>query len=111
MRGWASSSKHPSSGRPLAVHLLPRGEKGRAPLPLPSLFDQVAMPDDRILVGVLGAPHGVRGELRLKSYTQDPLAIADYSPLEDPTGKRTFVVVAARPVKDDLLVVRLEGVE
>jgi 16S rRNA processing protein RimM len=69
------------------------------------------MPDDRILVGVLGAPHGVRGELRLKSYTQDPLAIVDYSPLEDPSGRRKFVVVAARPVKDDMLVVRLEGVE
>ena len=33
-------------------------------------------------VGIFGAPHGVRGELRLKSFTADPVAIADYAPLK-----------------------------
>jgi 16S rRNA processing protein RimM len=64
-----------------------------------------------ILVGVVGAPHGVRGEMRLKSYTQDPMAIVGYSPLSDARGARQFTVTAARPLKDDLLVVRLEGVD
>lgn len=65
--------------------------------------------DRLIAVGVFGAPHGVRGELRLKSYTGDPLAIADYAPLRDATG-RVFVITGARLVRDDMLVVRLEGV-
>lgn len=63
----------------------------------------------RIQVGVFGAPHGVRGELRLKSHTGDPTAIADYGPLSDDAGRR-FELTALRPVKDDILVVQVKGV-
>ncbi|MDO9442771.1 MAG: ribosome maturation factor RimM [Beijerinckiaceae bacterium] len=68
------------------------------------------MPQDRLLVGVFGAPHGVRGEVRLKSYTADPMSIASYKGLTDESGQRSFKITSARPVKDDLLVVRVEGV-
>ena len=63
----------------------------------------------RIQVGVFGAPHGVRGEVRLKSHTGDPTAIGDYGPLSDDAGRR-FELTALRPVKDDILVVRVKGV-
>jgi 16S rRNA processing protein RimM len=69
------------------------------------------MPQDRILVGVFGAPHGVRGELRLKSYTGDPSAIANLPRLTDESGGRAFRILSARPLKDDMLVVRVEGVD
>lgn len=69
------------------------------------------MSDRTLLVGVFGAPHGVRGELRLKSYTGDPLAIADYRPLTDAAGKTSYEIVAARLVKDDMLVVRVKGID
>ncbi len=46
------------------------------------------MPDDLILLGVFGAPHGVKGEVRLKSYTGDPAAIAAYGPLRSKDGRR-----------------------
>lgn len=65
----------------------------------------------RVLVGVIGAPHGVRGELRVKSYTEDPLALARYSPLETEDGARSFRVAAARLLKDDMVVMRLDGVD
>ncbi|PSC04761.1 16S rRNA processing protein RimM [Alsobacter soli] len=68
------------------------------------------MTRDLILMGVLGAPHGVRGEMRLKSFTEEPLAIADYGVLSDEPGQRQFTILSARLVKDDMLVVRLEGV-
>lgn len=68
------------------------------------------MPQDLILVGVFGAPHGVKGELRLKSFTADPLAIAGYGPLTDASGQRTWRIAQARLVKDDMLVVRVEDV-
>ena len=68
------------------------------------------MPQNRILVGIFGAPHGVRGEVRLKSFTSDPMAIADYPRLTDETGARPFKIIAARPVKDDMLIVRVDGV-
>ena len=68
------------------------------------------MSDDRVLVGVIGAAHGVRGELRLKSYTEDPLAIAGYGPLETEDGRRALTPSSARLLKDDMLVVRFQEV-
>lgn len=67
------------------------------------------MPDRPVLLGVLGAPHGVRGEMRLKSYTEDPAAIARYGVLRTDAGA-AVEIVAARKLKDDMLVVRLKGV-
>ena len=63
----------------------------------------------RVLVARFGAAHGVRGEIKLWSFTQDPLAIADYGPLEDKNGTRQFVIDALRPNKD-FLVARIDGV-
>lgn len=63
------------------------------------------MPSDLILVAKFGAPHGVRGEVRVKSYTQDPAAILDYSPLQSRDG-RTFTVEALRPA-GEVLVARI----
>jgi 16S rRNA processing protein RimM len=63
-----------------------------------------------IALGVFGAPQGVRGEVRVKSYTAVPKAIAGYGPLTDNCGARTFVIEAARSVKDEMLVVRVAGV-
>jgi 16S rRNA processing protein RimM len=68
------------------------------------------MPLERLLVGQFGAAHGVKGEVRLKSFTQDPQAIGCYGPLFDRHGVRTFVIAGLRPLKDDLFVARLEGI-
>ena len=61
-----------------------------------------------VLLGVIGAPHGVRGEVRIKSFTGDPLAIASYGPLRDGTGRR-FEIADARAAKE-VVVARLKGV-
>jgi 16S rRNA processing protein RimM len=63
-----------------------------------------------IALGAFGAPQGVRGELRIKSYTGDPKAIAAYGPLTDARGGRRFALEAVRPLKDDMLVARVAGV-
>ncbi|WP_131195630.1 ribosome maturation factor RimM [Lichenihabitans psoromatis] len=64
----------------------------------------------RILVGVVGAPHGIRGEVRVKSYTATPTAIASYRPLTSEDGRKTLVMLGLRPVKDDMVVARFENV-
>jgi 16S rRNA processing protein RimM len=46
----------------------------------------------RILVGEIGRPHGVRGLVRLRSFTADPAAIAGYGPLTDEAGARRFAI-------------------
>lgn len=63
-----------------------------------------------VLLGRFGAPHGVRGEIRLQSYTGDPLAIGSYGPLTDKGGVKTFRLLSLRPQGKDMLVARVEGV-
>jgi 16S rRNA processing protein RimM len=43
------------------------------------------VPESRILLGVIGRPHGVRGLVRVTSYADDLTA---YGPLSDPKGRR-----------------------
>jgi 16S rRNA processing protein RimM len=62
-----------------------------------------------IALGVFGAPQGVRGEVRIKSYTRDPKAVAAYGPLTDGRGAR-FVLESVRLLKDEMLVARLAGI-
>jgi len=65
---------------------------------------------DFVLMGRFGAPHGVRGDIRLQSFTADPQAIASYGPLFDNSGARRFVLANVRPQGKDMLVARVEGV-
>ncbi|HLL26207.1 MAG TPA: ribosome maturation factor RimM [Xanthobacteraceae bacterium] len=67
------------------------------------------MPAERVLIAKIGAAHGVRGEVRLFAYTEEPLAIRSYGELEDESGTRRFRIVALRPAKDHL-VARFEGI-
>ncbi|MDQ6748989.1 MAG: ribosome maturation factor RimM [Candidatus Dormibacteraeota bacterium] len=46
------------------------------------------MDEARILVGVVGRPHGVRGLAHVRSYTAEPQALAEYAPLHDDKGRR-----------------------
>src|SRR5260370_13208694 len=70
---------------------LPQGERGR------------------VCVARIGAPHGVRGEVRLRSFTQDPMALMRYGALEAEDGSRAFELEAVRPAKN-ALVARFSGV-
>jgi 16S rRNA processing protein RimM len=66
---------------------------------------------DFVLLGRFGAPHGVRGEIRLQSFTADPLAIASYGPLYGAGGSRRFVIRSLRVQGKDMLIARVEGVD
>jgi 16S rRNA processing protein RimM len=46
------------------------------------------MPQERILMGVIGRPHGVRGLVHVHSYTADPEALPSYGVLDDDRGRR-----------------------
>jgi len=64
--------------------------------------------ENPIQLAVVGAAHGIRGEVRVKTYTDDPLAIADYGQLYDAQGK-AYEVLEARAAKT-VVVVRFKGV-
>jgi len=64
---------------------------------------------ERICVAQIGAPHGVRGEVKLRSFTEQPEAFMSYGPLVSEDGKQRFEIEALRPAKDHF-VARIAGV-
>ncbi|HSP23915.1 MAG TPA: ribosome maturation factor RimM [Saliniramus sp.] len=70
------------------------------------------LPANAVALGEFGRAHGLRGEVRLKSFTGDPLAIADYDPLFDDRGK-PLRITALRPAPGpahDMLIASIAGV-
>lgn len=61
-----------------------------------------------IQMAVIGAAHGIKGELRVKTFTGDPMALGDYGPLYDRNG-RAFKIAAIRPAKE-VVVIRFKNV-
>ncbi|HET6388809.1 MAG TPA: ribosome maturation factor RimM [Hyphomicrobium sp.] len=64
----------------------------------------------RILIGEISSAHGVRGEVMVRAYTEQPESIASYGPLSDETGKRTFSLRVVR-VTSKGIVARIAGVD
>ena len=56
-----------------------------------------------ICVARIGAAHGVRGAVKLWTFTEDPLAVKDYGPLTTRDGARQFEVMHVRAAKDHLV--------
>ena len=62
-----------------------------------------------ILMGTIGALHGIKGEVRINSHTQDPEAIASYGPLSTDRGGLMITIESAR-LQKNVLIARLEGI-
>jgi len=65
--------------------------------------------ENRICVGALGGAFGVKGEVRLKSFTAAPEDIAEYSPLTSEDGARSFELALTGQLKNGFSA-RLTGV-
>ena len=55
-----------------------------------------------VLVGAITGAHGIRGEVKLRSFTADPAALASYSPLETAKGAK-IEIQRMRPQKDGFI--------
>lgn len=49
---------------------------------------------DPVRLGIIVGVRGIKGEVRIKSFTDDPMDIASYGPLYDKTGTRQFDIRA-----------------
>ena len=69
----------------------------------------MARPNDKVWLGVIAGAHGVRGEVRIESFTAEPAAIAAYGPLSDERGDRrlTLELVGERGGR---LIARIAGI-
>lgn len=57
------------------------------------------MSDDLIQVGRVAGAFGVRGEVRITSFTADPVALLDYRDLKREDGAPALTLLAGRPAK------------
>lgn len=62
-----------------------------------------------VLLGEIGAAHGIRGQVHIKSYTADPADIGAYGPLVDEKGERPLTITVER-VSSKGVVGRVAGV-
>ena len=67
------------------------------------------MSKDRVLLGVVAAPHGIRGAVRIKSFTEDPMSLGAYGPLSDESGRKEYRVEPLSAARGAVLA-RIEGV-
>ncbi len=80
--------------------------------PQPAKATALPAGEDAVVLARFGAAHGVRGEIRLRSFTETPLAVAGYAPLSGSDG-HAYRLTAARPAagtSHDMLVVSVAGI-
>ncbi len=61
-----------------------------------------------LLVGTITGAHGIKGEVKLRSFTDKPEDIAAYGPLYDETGRRFDLAVRARA--KGVVIAAIEGI-
>lgn len=64
----------------------------------------------RILLGEIGAAHGIKGEVSIRTFTAEPADIAAYGPLTDSAGRRHFEISSLR-VTPKGVVARIKGID
>jgi 16S rRNA processing protein RimM len=102
----------------LSISSPPRKRGARASDPAVALDsrlrggDELAREKDnaRICMGIVGAPHGVRGAVRIKSFTDEAEAIGRYGALEDENGAQFTLRVIGGAKGDGMVIAMLSGV-
>ena len=64
----------------------------------------------RVCLGVITGTRGLKGELRIKSFTEKPMDLTAYGMLTDESGGRTFVLKLLSMVRGQVIA-RLDGVQ
>ncbi len=65
---------------------------------------------DRICIGAIAGAFGVRGEMRLKSFTATPEDIATYGPVTSEDGAQSYTITLSGQTTKGALIARLSGV-
>ena len=70
----------------------------------------VILTEDRICVGVITGARGLKGEVRIKSFTANPINIATYGLVSTKNGRKLFKLTIKSHAKD-ILIAQLDGIE
>jgi 16S rRNA processing protein RimM len=85
-------------------------DRGTPPMPSPAEGNGVAGDSARLCLGIFVGAHGIKGRVRVKSFTANPEAIADYGPLSDESGAHSFDLELVGAQKG-VLIARIKDVD
>lgn len=71
---------------------------------------QKPSPEDRVCIGAITGVRGLRGEVRIKSFTAEPDGVAAYGQVTDEAGERAYRIRVTGHVKG-LVIARLDGID
>lgn len=60
--------------------------------------------EGKVCIAQIGAPNGVRGDVRVKLFSDDPASLTAYGVLHNADGRRSFTALSARPQKTVFIV-------
>jgi 16S rRNA processing protein RimM len=63
----------------------------------------------RVLLGAVTGPHGIKGEVKVKTFTESPARLGAYGPLELEDGRR-LEIAALNAIKPDEAILRFAGI-
>lgn len=66
-------------------------------------------PDEKLCLGVITGAHGIRGAVKVKSFTQDPVELTNYGALSDTNGNQVYDLSIIGQAKG-LLIVKIAGI-
>ena len=66
--------------------------------------------DERVLLGRISGAHGLKGEVKIATFTAEPEDVAAYGPLTSADGSVTFEIASLRPTAGSAVIARLRGV-
>jgi 16S rRNA processing protein RimM len=84
--------------------------RGRRAVPVLAQAASAGEGDSRVCLGIITGVHGIKGWVRVKSFTAAPEDIASYGPLSDESGTRRFALDLVGAGKGVLLA-QIKGVE
>lgn len=64
---------------------------------------------NRIFLGQIGAAHGIKGQVRIATHTQDPEAIGSYGPLETDRPGLTITLTRVR-LQKNVVIAHIKGI-
>lgn len=65
----------------------------------------------RLCLGAFAGAHGVRGEVKVKTFTETEEGVARYGPVESEDAKRRFTLTFIRAPKPGFALVRADGIK
>ena len=69
----------------------------------------MARSSDRLIcVAAISGAFGIKGEVKVKLFTQDPVSCLTYGPLLNEAGEVVLTPISSRPIKDGLAVIAEE---